>query len=317
MKYCLVKNIIMLKVLFVFVSISLISCKSYQKIGDKNSNYIPYYLKVYEADILFLVKKFSLAYEKYDSLFKYYEPINMPLYFEFENYIKAGLLSNKKRNFKNEFKKIVTNYGYTYGIIEKDTLLKMLALRFKKSKKNIEKWQKQYSSKIDTFYRYQLTVMNLNDQKVRNQKPINWEEIARVDRQNDSLLRKMINKVGYPNFKNVGSFRKLNESEKKVDLGVEVLLNHFTSSSESFKFYNQILPTLIKKGECLPKDYAHLIDRYYTKNSQDSFFYFITFNYDFKNNPSLVRVINERRKKHGLPSIEYEKIWFEERLMKM
>ena len=241
----------------------------------------------------------------------------MPLYFEFENYIKSGLLAKKDKSFKKEFKKIVTNYGYTYGNIEKDTLLQVLALRFKKSKKDIEKWQKQYSSKIDTFYRYQLTTMNLNDQKVRNQKPINWEEIARVDRQNDSLLRQMINVIGYPNFKNVGSFRKLNEDEKKVDLGVEVLLNHFTSSSESFKFYNQILPTLIKKGECLPKDYAHLIDRYYTKNSQDSFFYFITFNYDFKNNPSLVRVINERRKKHGLPSIEYEKIWFEERLMKM
>ena len=98
----------MLKVLFVFVSISLISCKSYQKIGDKNSNYIPYYLKVYEADSLFLVKKYSLAYEKYDSLFKYYEPINMPLYFEFENYIKSGLLAKKDKSFKKEFKKIVT-----------------------------------------------------------------------------------------------------------------------------------------------------------------------------------------------------------------
>lgn len=241
----------------------------------------------------------------------------MPLYFEFENYLKAGLLSDKKKNFKNEFKKIVTNYGYTYRNIENDTLLKVLALRFKKSKKDIEKWQKQYSSKIDTSYRYQLTTMNLNDQKVRNQKPINWGEVTKIDKQNDSILRQMINKVGYPNFKNVGSFRKLNESERKVDLGVEVLLNHFTSSEESFEFYNQTLPNHIKKGECLPKDYAHLIDRYYTKNSKESFFYFITFNYDFKNNPTMVKLINERRKKNGLPSIEYEKIWFEERLMKM
>ena len=241
----------------------------------------------------------------------------MPLYFEFENYIKSGLLAKKDKSFKKEFKKIVTNYGYTYGKIEKDTLMQMLALRFKKSKKDIEKWQKQYSSKIDTFYRYQLTTMNLNDQKVRNQKPINWEEVAKIDKQNDSILRQMINVIGYPNFKNVGSFRKLNEDEKKVDLGVEVLLNHFTSSEESFEFYNQILPNHIKKGECLPKDYAHLIDRYYTNNSKDSFFYFITFNYDFKNNPTMVKLINERRKKNGLPSIEYERIWFEERLMKM
>ena len=78
--------------MFFLISISFISCKSYQKIGGENSNYIPYYLKVYEADSLFLVKKFSLAYEKYDSLFKYYEPINMPLYLECENYIKDGLL---------------------------------------------------------------------------------------------------------------------------------------------------------------------------------------------------------------------------------
>ena len=159
--------------------------------------------------------------------------------------------------------------------------------------------------------------MNLNDQKVRNQKPINWEEVAKIDKQNDSILRQMINEVGYPNFKNVGSFRKLNESERKVILGVDVLLNHFTTYNESFEFYNNILPNLVKNGICNPKDYAYLIDRYYTKTNKDSFFYFITFNYDFKNNPSLVKIINERRKKHGLPSIEYEKIWFEERLMKM
>ena len=67
--------------MFFLISISFISCKSYQKIGGENSNYIPYYLKVYEADSLFLVKNYSLAYDKFDSLFKYYEPINMPLYF--------------------------------------------------------------------------------------------------------------------------------------------------------------------------------------------------------------------------------------------
>ncbi len=40
--------------MFFLISISFISCKSYQKIGSKNSNYIPYYLKVYKADSLFL-----------------------------------------------------------------------------------------------------------------------------------------------------------------------------------------------------------------------------------------------------------------------
>ena len=116
------KQIIVL--LFVVSFFTLFSCRSnYQKIGDKNSNYIPYYLKVYEADSLYLTKNFSLAYEKYDSLFKYYEPINIPLYFEFENYIKSGLLTNKKKRFKTEFKELFTKYGYTYNTLENDSLL--------------------------------------------------------------------------------------------------------------------------------------------------------------------------------------------------
>ena len=55
--------------MFFLISISFISCKSYQKIGGENSNYIPYYLKVYEADSLFLLKNYSSAYEKYDNVF--------------------------------------------------------------------------------------------------------------------------------------------------------------------------------------------------------------------------------------------------------
>ena len=48
----------------------------------------------------------------------------------------------------------------------------------------------------------------------------------------------------------------------------------------------------------------------------ESFYHFLFPNIKSMDD-NLKKEINNRRKKIGLPSIEYEKIWFEERLMKM
>ena len=92
--------------LMVVVSLGLFSCKSnYTRIGDKNANYIPYYLKVYEADSLYIIGEYKNSYKILDSLFKKYEPINMPIYFEYEQYIKLANRFDKKT--KKNIKKII------------------------------------------------------------------------------------------------------------------------------------------------------------------------------------------------------------------
>ena len=79
---------------------ALVSCKSsYIRIGDENANYIPYYLKVYEADSLFIVGDYERSYEILDSLFKKYEPINIDGYEEYLIYIASSIeLNNIKKN---------------------------------------------------------------------------------------------------------------------------------------------------------------------------------------------------------------------------
>ena len=60
----------MKKTIFLLYVVSItISCKSnFSKIGDVKSNYIPYYLKVYKADSLYLTKNYQQSYEILDSL---------------------------------------------------------------------------------------------------------------------------------------------------------------------------------------------------------------------------------------------------------
>ena len=54
------------------ISLIVISCKSsYTKIGDKNANYIPYYLKVYENANNYM-KDSSDRYNAYQSYFKFF-----------------------------------------------------------------------------------------------------------------------------------------------------------------------------------------------------------------------------------------------------
>lgn len=59
------------------------------------------------------------------------------------------------------------------------------------------------------------------------------------------------------------------------------------------------------------------MDRYYNKFKNSSFFYFITDDFDFRENKNLVKEINLRRKQNGLPTIEYEELLMKERIMKM
>lgn len=56
-------------------------------------NYIPYYLKVYEADSLYLTGNHQRSFEILDSLFKKYEPIN--LFDEINQYLVSGYEINE------------------------------------------------------------------------------------------------------------------------------------------------------------------------------------------------------------------------------
>ena len=96
----------------VVVSLGLFSCKSnYTRIGDKNANYIPYYLKINEADSLFIVGNYKRSFEITDSLFKKFEPINLEGYSEYMTHISSAVASNNFDRLKKKIKKSFVCYG--------------------------------------------------------------------------------------------------------------------------------------------------------------------------------------------------------------
>ena len=242
-------NIVVLCVL-----VFLISCKSnYTHIGDKNANYIPYYLKVYEADSLFLINDYEKSYEILDKLFKKYEPINIQGYYEYGNYLASAVMCGKTKNINKKIKKSFTDFGgisiYHYNSPKfKDTILAYS----KFSKEELNGFKQIYLKKINLELRNKIELMVNEDQRVR------------VDMKNDSMdffqkkhkkkLDSIFLKYGYPNLKTIGYD---NYFENSADLCL-ILIHQDVSDKELFL---KVMFENLKKGNCMPSEYAAVYDR--------------------------------------------------------
>jgi hypothetical protein len=109
------KNQTQLILLFTCIITLLLSCKSsYTRIGDKNANYIPYYLKVNEADSLFLVGNYQKSHKILDSLFQKYEPANTDRFYEYGVYLMSCIMANDTIGLKKKMSYSYKKYGGTY-----------------------------------------------------------------------------------------------------------------------------------------------------------------------------------------------------------
>lgn len=290
----------MQKLYFILIIIVVVSCKSsYTKIGDKNANYIPYYLKVYEADSLFVVKNYSNSYEILDSLFKKFEPINLTETNEYLYYIKLSIKLKKKINKENVFK-LYNKYGYSDELIEYDEDLKfynnsngnILNINFKNSRK-------AYLNSINLSLRDSINIMKIKDQKYRNKdynKNIKFQDS--IDKQNEKILANYFDKNLFPNEKLFGGFSIDNKS-----INIGSLLLH-TKDSIRKKYFMPKTLEFIKKGEALPRYYGNMTDQNLLYNGFEQ--KYGTYNtQSLKNSKLTKKEFNKNRKTIGLPSIEY------------
>ncbi len=76
------KNFLLNSFLGFSIIIIFFSCTAKNSVAEteKETNYIPYYLEVYKADSLQIIGKNKEAFEKLDSLFKIYKPLNQIFY---------------------------------------------------------------------------------------------------------------------------------------------------------------------------------------------------------------------------------------------
>ncbi|WP_445457475.1 hypothetical protein [Flavobacterium sp. HNIBRBA15423] len=295
------KNIFFLLLIYLF----FISCKgSYTKIGDAKANYIPYYLKVYKADSLFLNGKYVESYKILDNLFKRYEPINIEgRTYEYGTYLASAVMSGNIENLKD---KVI--YGYeNFGSISNssyksyyytDSILKTINF----SNAEIDSLRNIYHSKVNSNLRNEIVEMVNEDQLARNNSDA--ENIIKYSKIHKDKIKKILDEYGYPSYKIIGS----NNGHEFNELATfDLLFLH-----QNNDFLEEILPFLlenVKKGKIGPEEYATIYDRYIWNKTSEIEGKQYYGSYTNKGKPSLplkeVKKISKIRQSIGLPSLEY------------
>jgi hypothetical protein len=159
--------------LILFVLLILVfSCKSNRQVAEKEVvkkelNYIPYYLKVYEADSLYITNNYQKSYKILDSLFKIYKPIDVRNINEVLTFYKLKIIL-RKRIKKQEISKLISEYGYSEEIFLNDSLFKIYNIQSDKYLLKIyPSMRKKYNNMIDLSLRNQIKEMKINDQFYR------------------------------------------------------------------------------------------------------------------------------------------------------
>ncbi len=252
------KNIVLLFIAFIV----LISCKS--KVIDKSIsinnkeevNYIPYYLKVYEADSMRLVGNYKQSNQILDSLFNKYEPINLGFYNEYFIYLSNMVRLNEFEKFDLVLKKAIQVFGLKVEYCVNDSLFKIAFEKSKYKKEDLDKFYETYLNNLNLDYRYAIEKMIENDQRVRLAVPKDKDEWQKVDKENAENIKLLIAKYGYPSVKKIGGLKFNNKS-----CNISTLFLH-ASKEERESYILDLMLESVKKGECEPTDFATVYDKY-------------------------------------------------------
>lgn len=278
------------------ISLIVISCKSsYTKIGDKNANYIPYYLKVYEADSLCLVGNYQRSYEILDSLFKKYEPANMDNVNEYSTYIACCVMTGNTKNIDKKIRNSILKYGsFSRNHPDYDTIYSRLSKIKKISREEIKLLSKKHDEKHNTELRNRIIRMFEEDQSARIPS-LNHEKMNEFQKKHEKEIEEIISKFGYPNHNITGYI--LNKNDEPVSF--YVIFYHQTT--ENKKKYLSMLYDNLVRGYISPYEYGGIVDKIYLDNG--SLYYGTFIGKDRLVNP---KKIDSIRKTIGLPSYGYE-----------
>lgn len=291
------------QLIFLIIIAFFISCKSsVTNIGEKNANYIPYYLKVYEADSLYLVNDYLKSYKILDSLFKKYEPINIEGYREFETYIATAYLSGNYKHLDKNLKRSFKIHGTTYEILKNDSILIKVFEKSKFKTEDLALFSRLYKRKLNLDLRDSVVNMVKRDFEAREKKLVINKELSLINEENSNALRSIFEKYGYPGVKKIGYYHL---DQRYINLGPI-----FLHCSQAFT-NDYLLKNLLEyatRGECSPDLYAARLDKSLLGNDEGKQLYG-TFNKTAKELMPLIspKKLDSLRKSMGLPHRDYQK----------
>ena len=248
------KSIILFLAL-VFCGIS--SCKNKSAVvNSPEPNYIPYYLKVYEADSLHNVGEYKRSFEILDSLFANFKPLNQESYGEYLMYLRNKVLLSDFEKIDRVVQKAIQDFGYKPEYTLSDSLFSIAVKKAGFSARDLDGFYKSYSNKLNLEYRSALEKMIENDQRVRLAVPKNNDDFNKVDSENAEAIKALISRYGYPGIKKIGTY-----SYNERSCRVSTLFLHATTKARE-AYILDLMMEAVKKGECEPSDFAVVYDKY-------------------------------------------------------
>ena len=290
-------NFTMRFLLFIFTITTFYSCKSTLNNKKKTEiNYIPYYLKVYEADSLFLTNNFEKSFKVLDSLFRKIKPLNIQNYNEFSNYIASAAMIKKTDSIDFYIKKGISEFGsIDFFHPNKKEIKAKIQESSKISKVELNQLYKNYNStKIDRNLEKIILKMYIEDQAARNP-IIDTVKMEFYRKKHKKTISKIIKKYGYQNY----SKTKFMRDSLGFPIDFTVLFLH-----QDVEFKKKHLPLLyknLKKGTLFPNEFGAIVDKIYMKEKKS--YYGVIPSY-----PLLYpKKIDSVRNNIGLPKYGYEK----------
>jgi len=279
----------MKQVLFFLLIISLfVSCRTREK------NYINYYNKVNEIDSIYrIAHKPVIAIKKYKKLFKKYEPKNQERLEELENYIYLSDRYSKNFGGKKtliKFVKVIAPYKNSYK--KHVPLFKKYGVDSIEIESEILSWEKSRNKVLMD----SITTLFIRDQEgKRNDMGI----MIRNDKKNADLMKWIITNYGYPSLNKVGQV-----GNDSVFLPLLTFFSHM-SSSAGYPYFESQLKYHLKTGDCPPRVYSTMVDRYHLEVTKDDILYATYIGNSIISDSAQ---IDRNRKSIGLPTMNHSKI---------
>lgn len=227
-------------------------------------NYIPYYLKVYEADSLYLTGNYQRSFEILDSLFQKYKPLNQPFIGEFRIYLKSAYLSSNYQIFPDAMVKGIIDFGLSDFLFENDSILGLAFQHAKIDSNAYNDYWNKYVSKLNLSLRDTIIEMKARDQyngRKDYDKPEGKRILDSIDLINEKLLIYIFEKYGYPDESLIGN---MEFSIKRDSTPFSTVFSHVLLHTRDSIRKAYFLPKMwkfVKEGKAPPIFYARMVDQ--------------------------------------------------------
>lgn len=219
-------------------------------------SYQPYYSQIYRAEMEKFNSDFEKSFQSYISAFENYFPFQKDpqgIIIVGDSLASKGMLTVEQK----EYIDLIRNFNeifYSIDIFRNYKIDSCEFLKFKKHFKFIEQDDFCNISEENIYIVSEIQQMLNTDQFIRKIRKSSFKDslLLKVDKENNIRLRKLINKYGYPNQRELGITGSM----------IYTLLLHITISDDLTSFEDSLLNKQVICGNLPPENYAKLIDRY-------------------------------------------------------